>query len=185
MNCRQKLAELDKDCFTEEDFNAANGDDEDKEEAFSYGDRQVNRGPLEPTLDDLLPFLTQPLMECSFSSLFYTTGNHTFLNGIITTGNRNGSKIRYAVQIVKDSSGRTVDAHGRKKKAKNNDGETGVTDEESAGSYDEEFSDEEEEDTLQGRLTMAFGDDSNDITRDDNDFDTLIEEIKRPNTTAE
>ena len=97
MNCRQKLAELDKEVFTEEDFNEANGDDEDKEEQFSYGTREVNRGPLESKLDDLLPFLTQPLLECSFSSLFYTTGNHTFLNGIITTGNRNGSKIRYAV----------------------------------------------------------------------------------------
>lgn len=32
MNCRQKLAELDKEVFTEEDFNEANGDDEDKEE---------------------------------------------------------------------------------------------------------------------------------------------------------
>ena len=32
MNCRQKLADLDRECFTEDDFNAANMDDDDKEE---------------------------------------------------------------------------------------------------------------------------------------------------------
>ena len=74
-----------------------------------------------------------------------------------------------------------MDAHGRKKKAKNLDGETGVTDEESAGSYDEEFSDEDEEDTLQGRLTMGLlGDDQDgDMVRDDGEFDALIEDIIR------
>ena len=75
-----------------------------------------------------------------------------------------------------------MDAHGRKKH-RGGDGETGVTDDESGGSYDEEFSDEDEEDTLQGRLTVGVlgGDQTagGDFTRDDVEFDTLIEEISR------
>lgn len=75
MNARNKLEELGKGIMSLEEWDRQYKNDDDADGKFDYGQRQINRGPLELENAYDLPFLNMNLMQQESSSLLYTVSN--------------------------------------------------------------------------------------------------------------
>ena len=63
MNCRQKIVDLERKEVTEEEFIQGADSDEEHNNADIYGKREIYQGPLESHLDQIIPFMTLPMIQ--------------------------------------------------------------------------------------------------------------------------
>lgn len=154
MNCRLRIADLNSKIIDEDDFDAFNKDEDN--ETINYGkDRKILTGKFESEPLNT-PFITMPMLEQQFSQIFFTTDNYSINYGIFSTGKQNGSTLRFAVKVDKNSRGQQPkNANGRDRKRNLKREDTGEPSEDSEqNSYDGELSDDSD-DALNGRLTVG------------------------------
>ena len=61
--CRKKIVEQEHKEMDEDTFDSVDMNDDEEENAVDYGKRNIERGPLENTLETVFPFLTLPLVQ--------------------------------------------------------------------------------------------------------------------------
>ena len=169
MNCRLRIQETETKIIDEEDFDSYNKKESDDQK---YGNREVVNEPLEYTINQLTPFITQDLLTQDFSKILFTTDNYSYNQGIFSAGKPNGSTLRFMVHIDQNHEG--LPGLEKAKQNKSSDQETGV--DESEKSFEGSLSDESEQGLNQGRLTVGmpgFGMNNNEeedclgVTKDD------------------